>query len=196
MGLEVGSLVQTLEFELEDDLLNDLRKVFPNSNAPEKRLAYLAFKEWVEWLKGAERPTKISEQNIQRIMSIYSEILSGEVPDAETLYNEFNIPLGQARYITQAISYKSTGALHGLALQDILRAVNENIDKDEDISVIRIKRSSEKLLREIINKLSLNDDTIPPLSVSKDLGKYLDLKLRNYDLPAIKKVIEGKLAVA
>jgi hypothetical protein len=186
--------MKTLRFEVEDNLLTEIRKIFPNSTTPAEHLAYLALKEWVEWLKGAERPTKISEQNIQRFMSIYSEILPGEVPDAETLYNEFNIPLGQSRYIIQSISYKRTGVLNQLALQDILDSINKEIGSSDPISVIRIKRISEKILREIINELSLNDENIPAPSVSKDLGKYLEFKLRTHDLSAIKNVVQSKIS--
>ena len=145
-------------------------------------------------LKGSERPTKISEQNIQRFISIYGEILQDEVPDMEVLYNEFNIPLGQARYITQAISYKQTGTFHVIALKHILKSVNEKIGNSEPISIIRIKKTSERVLREIINELSYSDDSIPTPSVAKDLGKYVDYKLRTHDLQAIKDSVTRKLA--
>ena len=113
----------TLQVEVEDGLVHDAKRLFPHVTDVEAKVAAIAFQEWVGWLRGSERPMTISEQNIQRIISIYSEILKGEKPDTGTLYNKFNFPLGQSRYIIQAISYREAGLLYRMALEDIRAAI-------------------------------------------------------------------------
>lgn len=183
----------TIQIEVEDDLLRDLKNLFPQNESATNKLASLAFQEWVTWLKGLSRPTTISEQNIQRFIDIYSKITPGEVPDVETLYNKFNIPLGQARYITQAISYKKAGLIYSLTLKEILDSFdNGKVDQISNSITIKIHKTSEKALREIIYGLAYQDESIPTPLPLKELGKFVYYNIRNIDVDKIKQKLKEK----
>jgi hypothetical protein len=195
--------MRDIQVSVDDSLMNDIARLFPGAEDAASSLAALALREWVGWLVGTSRPMTISEQSIERIVDIYGTILTDEVPDASALYNQFSIPLGQARYIVQAISYKQAGALYRRALKDIEQAVDDRMAEREKLSKserdaqtdikIRILESSEKTLKELVLRLCYGDGAVPAPKRASTLGRYVYYSLRVKDVPAIQKVIGEKL---
>lgn len=193
----------TLEIEVEEGLAEQAEKLFPDATNPAGKLARLALREWVAWLRGELRPMTISEQNIERIIGIYGEVLVGDVPDASTLYNEFNIPLGQARYLVQAISYRRAGLLYSLALQGVgdgidgamvERAQLPESDRDAQTAItIRIPRVWEKTLEDVVLELCYEDDSVPRPEPCDRVGKYSFYTLRVRDVDSIRQSIDNRL---
>ena len=62
--------MKTLQIQVDDGLLQDIARLFPQTEEAANKLAALAIQEWVGWLKGTSRPMTISEQNIHRIIGI------------------------------------------------------------------------------------------------------------------------------
>jgi hypothetical protein len=183
-----------LQIEVNDNLIQDLKKFFPRNEKAAAEFASLAVQEWIAWLSGISRPTKISEQNIQRFIDIYSQIITGEMPDAGDLYNKFNIPLGQARYIIQAISYKRAGSLYALALKDVLASFDKgSVDPKLNTVTIRILKTSENILKEIIFDMAYENEKIPTPQPQKELGKFVYYALRINDIESIKNKLKEKL---
>lgn len=183
-----------LQIEVDDNLIQNLKKFFPRNEKAAAEFASLAVQEWIAWLSGISRPTKISEQNIQRFIDIYSKIIIGEMPDVGNLYNEFNIPLGQARYIIQAISYKRAGLLYAMSLKEVLASFDKGkVDTRLNTVTIRILKTSENILKEIVFDMAYENETIPTPQPQKELGKFVYYTLRINDVENIKNKLKEKL---
>ena len=189
--------MRVLSIEADENLIEDIQQLFPNIKNAADKLAALAFREWVRWLNSSARPMTISDQNIQRIIDLYSEIVENEIPDVRTLYNEFNFPLGQARYLIQAISYRRGGQLYHMALKEIYNAIKEETkvlpdDKPEKTITIKILRTSEQALLDAVLDLIYEDKDVPRPERTTAVGKYVWYKLRTKDAKKIKKNLEKR----
>lgn len=117
-----------------------------------------------------------------------------KMPDVETLYNDFNIPLGQARYIIQAISYKRAGPLYLNAVGEILNSFDTgNVDKKCNTITIKILKSSENILKEIIFGIAYKNESIPAPQPQKEFGKFVYYPIRINDIESIKNKLQDRL---
>lgn len=192
-----------IEIELDENLLDDVTRCFPTTPEATAKLAELAITEWVGWLNGSARPTTLSQQNTERVLRIYSDIMGGTTPDARTLHSNFKLPLGQARYIVQSIAYQQAGPLYQRALEEISAAITSEMAKRDglpsaereaqrDIN-IRILATSESALTDVILELCYADDSVYRPKRDDQLGKYVYFVLRVRDVPAIQQAIEQRL---
>lgn len=143
-------------------------------------VAELAFQEWIAWLSGSDRPLTITEQNTRRVLALYSTMYPNDIPNAESLYNNFRLPLGQARYIAQAISYQRGSHMHGLALENVLRAIHEAVAKwlarpeaeqaAQTRLIVKFPQSCDKVYVEAIGPLVLDNNVRRPQKEDLQFG--------------------------
>jgi len=68
----------------------------------------IAFMEFYNWVSGAKRYRSITEQYIDWVEQLYTQILpQDEAPSITRIYNSLNIPYGQATYIARVLSAKT-----------------------------------------------------------------------------------------
>jgi hypothetical protein len=167
---------KTVTFEFSDADLQKVKGLFPRLEGalPEVLLSELirmSLEEWVNWLSGEDRPLSVTDQNTKRVLALYKALYPTDVPDAVLLYNDLRLPLGQARYIAQAISYQRGTYLQILALQNILRALHTTVDAwqrrpnrgDQERFLIKIPASSENAYLGALKSLALNTEIAFPV---------------------------------
>jgi len=115
-------------------------------------LAQLAIASWVDWLSGEKRYTSLTQQYTDWIEAIYLHLLpEDEPPSIDRLYNSFNIPFGQAQYITRVLSNKTLTHWRQRAVERLKSAMEKKLDDVNEW----VKRGDATLKAEIIiDKLS------------------------------------------
>lgn len=73
-----------------------------------ERFSVIAFMEFYHWVAGTKRYRSITEQYIDWVEQMYTQILpQDEAPSGNRIYNSLNIPYGQATYIARVLSAKT-----------------------------------------------------------------------------------------
>ena len=146
--------------------------------------AQLAVESWIDWLSGETRYTSLTQQYADWIETIYVNLLpEDEPPSVDRLYNDFNIPFGQAQYITRVLNNKTLTHWRQKAIQQLKSAMENKLPEvDEWLangeSLLKAEITLDKLsyleLKSICDRLfRLNmGDFIPPNYQSKG-GLYL-----------------------
>gem|GEM_PF-5557383 len=168
--------VDTIEVQVDRNTVSALEQAFHRSGMSPAALATivarLALQEWTAWLQGAERPMTITDQNTKRVLALYEAIFPADVPSGELLYNDLRLPLGQARYIAQAISYQHGSYVQRLALEETLRSLAASIAKwknrpaAEQIQqlqvVVSFSQACDKVYQEALATLALAQQIAKP----------------------------------
>jgi hypothetical protein len=92
--------VKNIQDSLPESRFDDVQKIAES-------LIPLTISSWIDWLSGAKRYNSLTEQYLDWIEEIYSNILSlDEAPSTDRLFSSFNIPYGQAQYIARVLNNK------------------------------------------------------------------------------------------
>jgi predicted transcriptional regulator len=102
--------------------LTDSAKI---DNALEK-LAQLALSEWINWLSGTKRFLSLTEQTIERVAQIYERLLDNQQPKVSQLYNQLNLPHGQANYISRVLNERTLSTWRKQGLLELKKALTKN----------------------------------------------------------------------
>lgn len=159
-----------INIELSPESKAALKKIFKGQSgfAEEelaKIVANLAFDEWMGWISGQNRYSSLTEQSVERITDIFSEIMPGREPDINFLYNVLNIPYGKARYIVQVIAERQLSELNKIAIELLISLLSA---KSSEVSAMSPSERKTKYVNfEISNKrasriLIMAIDTLPP----------------------------------
>jgi hypothetical protein len=180
--------VAKINIELSDEQMWSIKRCFRQArfNDPERiasELAQLAVSSWIDWLAGAKRYTSLTEQHADWLEAIYVHLLpDDEAPAVDRVYNSFNVPYGQAQYISRVLSEKAltrwrrraADALK-LAMEAKLADVNvwiERGDTEANAEII-IDRLAYLELRIIVERLfKRNPDDISPPQVRSAANVY------------------------
>lgn len=158
----------SVEVTLNSDHQRIIKRVFGDQNIKDTaaELAQLAIEEWLDWIDGSRRYSSDTDQSIDRIISIYGEIMPDVEPEISFLYNRFNIPYGRSKYIVQAIINRQLHSLNLRANERLLKTLeaewNDYQEMDpEDRKVLQeirfvIDLREEKLLTTIIEQMPLS----------------------------------------
>jgi len=119
-------------------------------------IAQFAFDEWMEWLSNSERPVSLTEQSINRVIKIFSNVMPDAEPDVDFLYNKFNIPFGKARYIIQVVSERQLRELNDRSWKQLITALTkaeaEGTGRSE--AKIQVSRRAGRILGFVIKTAS------------------------------------------
>lgn len=154
-----------------------------------ERFAALAFRLFYDWITGAKRYRSLTEQYIEWVANIYTELLPPEEsPNVFRLYNKFNIPHGQATYICRVLNERALAHWRERAVAELRIALEEKREKaqgfvdkaePERMMVVKVSNLASLELRNITNTLFSVDHSILPPTVSSSYGE-----IRSVSVPA------------
>lgn len=178
-----------IQVEIPDELVEEIEAIFPQQREAARTLASIAVEEYVQWLTGERRPSKVTDINIQRITQIYERILHDDSPDVSTLVRRFNLPLGQARYLVQAMNYQDSRALRQRGLRRLVTSLrNQQIDVPDGTPrgvqpvLLRIPTSSAALFEEVNRDLCLAHDDMELVARGRNLGSVIEFRVDALDV--------------
>jgi len=157
------SVTVTLNSKQQDTI----QRVFGEKNTDQiaTHLSQLAIEEWLDWIEGRRRYGSDTDQSIDRVIDIYTEVMPDIEPDISFLYNRFSIPYGRSKYIVQAIVNRQLHSLNSRAKERLLQTLEvewkdfQSMDQDEKkvLQEIRfvVDLREEKLLTTIIEQMPL-----------------------------------------
>lgn len=154
----------------------DLLRTFPEQEAiPE--LALAALREWARWFAGTSRPATIAELEIGRIFDIYHSVLKEVSPSVDSLGQQFNMPMGRARYIVQSLEYRHRPFMRTRQIQAISLALEKcTLSDDKKTRIAVFDRGAQPLIDQILNELEADAQiTSRPTSVVTTQGVRYDL---------------------
>ena len=151
-----------IHFELLDEQVEHVKRAlhrsrFDDPESAANALAQLAMAAWLDWLSGEQRYTSLTQQYADWVEAIYLNLLlEEEAPSIDRLYNNFNIPYGQAQYITRMLNNKTMTFWRQRAIE-------------------RLRAMMEEKLPQVEDNLAANDSWVPAELVVDKLA-YLELR--------------------
>ena len=118
------------------------------------KLGLAALREWAQWLRGTSRPMSVSELEMDRLYTIYEQVLVDELPSVDTLAQVLDLPMGRARYLMQSLDYRHARFLHERQLRAVIRALRAAKWKGEKAGwVAEVDRSCQALVDRTLSDL-------------------------------------------
>jgi len=71
------------------------------------KFAQLAVQQAIDWITGRRRYGSLTEQHADWIEDLFDSFFPNEAPRAQRLYNNFNLPYGQAQYLARVLNDRS-----------------------------------------------------------------------------------------
>jgi hypothetical protein len=136
--------------------------------------AQLAFFEWSNWLSGDRRFLSLTEQTIERVAQIYQKILNTQQPKVSQLYNQLNLPHGQASYICRVLNERTLSVWRKQGLTELKKAL---LQKRKTASDYVAANEGEVAITIAITKIAL-------LELQRC---YEELRTKSPDLPPPKR---------
>jgi hypothetical protein len=166
-------------------------------------IAQLAFEEWIGWLSGTVRHTSITDQSIDRVINIFSNLMPNKEPDVNFLYNYLSIPYGRARYISQVALERQLRDWNDMALKQLIKVLElkkteveaMKDDRERNINYVRMQlnKRSMRLLISAIDQMPENKkpiDTFKLIASPLHETKTFELKAANVNdvLESVKRL--------
>jgi hypothetical protein len=119
----------TVSVALSDSDLTELQRSFPRAVPAEvaQTLVQLAAQEWLSWISGRARPGSMSDLEMERIISMFTQISPGEEISASTLFNRLNLPYGRSQYLARAIAERQIRELNAGAASELASALSTKL---------------------------------------------------------------------
>jgi len=167
----------------------------------------LAIDLFCDCIAGKARYRSLTELNIEVVQRIYEQMLDGECPSADRLFNGFNLPPGQAAYIARVLVEKAVPRWRKIGLVELRSRLDEQVEEKKSISPGDAKlsnvqfditqRARHELISICTNLMKSEGNTfIMPESVSGQ-GDYRRVKMLVVTLRRIQKhMIDNKLGKA
>jgi hypothetical protein len=175
-----------ISIDVDDSIIKSLGQRFPDLPDKEKlaaSLAKLALYEWEQWFAARLRPKSISALNQERIQMVFGDqsLYSGRRVTRGLLFNQFNLPYGEASYLERVFAEKDIPDLSETALKSIhddldlqLKDWNKDKNKKEDQEfTIEVDKLGQRLLQSIMQKAKETGKQMAPSeNVLKVHGYY------------------------
>lgn len=135
-----------ITIEVPPDVWDSLSRLGqPSERAP--ILAQAALREWAQWLRGTARPMSVSELEMDRLYTIYEQVLVDELPSVDSLARVLDLPMGRARYIMQSLAYRHGRFLNERRYRSVIRALQQGQwSKDKETVTVTVDRSCQVLM--------------------------------------------------
>src|SRR5262245_9306035 len=198
----------TLATEQVDALQASLRSLAdgkPPNDEQFRVLVSLAVGSWIDWLSGRKRYRSVTEQSIDWLSSIYTQILPQEEPSESRLYTHFNLPYGQAQYLARVLRDQHQGVWRTKALTALRDSLKVRVDearqwikesRGEERMTFLISKGSRVELSSVLGTLAQRGTPgLSPVRPEGTMGSYSYVSVAAADvvpiLKEIDKVLEG-----
>ena len=133
----------------------------------------LGYQHFYEWLSSNKRYRTLTEQYIEWLEDIYTQLLpEDEPPSYSRLYNRFNIPYGQSGYMIRVLNERELPHIRRRALEELKEALVEVVadaekairkKRPDQLFRITLSLQASRDLRNITNMLfRINEETLLP----------------------------------
>lgn len=146
-----------IKISIPDELSQLFSESFSNKvNNEEKYSTFISLgvKLWLETLMGYKRHRSITEMYINWIREIFNSFLINDAPDEKNLVSFFNIPYGQAAYISRVLREEDTLVARQKWLATLNKVLNE---RKEEAKTWREDNRGEELMEFRLHKFVLKE---------------------------------------
>ena len=168
-----------VSFELDESIFRSLSLRFPDITDKEKlvsSLANLAIREWELWFSARLRPKSISALNQERIQMIYqdSSIYLSKRVTRGVLFNQFNLPYGEAAYLERVFVEKDAPELRETSLKKIIDDLDSQLSawkKDKKHKVdqeftIGVDKLGQHIIQSIMQRVKEDEKEMAPREIA------------------------------
>jgi hypothetical protein len=127
--------------EVNDDQVSSIVTAFGLGSLSEaerdralKQFCQVAVKMQTEWIAGRARYRSLTDLNLQIVQELYETILPDEQPTPHALFNNFNLPYGQAAYLARVLAEKDIQKWRTAALKELALSVSDLMDEKKDVN--------------------------------------------------------------
>ena len=178
-----------LKISVPADLREALDKKLGSGSA--QGIAPAAFAEWASWLLATARPVSMSEMEIERVFTLYNEVLTEELPSASHLSGLLQLPIARCRYIVQAISYQHPQLMQQRRLAIVKKAFDA-VTQHGDIYVMDVEPECRQAVDDILSEIA-DSSGLAELRGRRH-GNLVRYELTPGYYQRLGKAIEGQLA--
>jgi hypothetical protein len=114
----------------------------------EDEFAQFAFDEWIHWLSAENRPTTLSEQEVDRLYRIIAEASSEKDLTIDRLIRDYKLPEGRARFLRSAVRRRYPQIL-APEIDKLVQLIKNAEKVDDGHSKFRIVEDDVFLFREV-----------------------------------------------
>ena len=169
-----------------------------NKDALVAALAKLALSEWDQWFAARLRPKSIPGLTQERIKMIFNDpdLYGGREVSRGILFNQFNLPYGEASYVERVFAEYDQPKLCAAALEKFVRALGEQLDawkkdkhrKDDQKFTIEVAKLAQRLLQTIMQRAKLEGVEIAPEERSQAVHGYYNYTFSPKEAEAIVRI--------
>jgi hypothetical protein len=161
MPSDESEIQVTLNVRLTQQDRRVLSELFPHQpNLPEilGQIGQMAMREWLDWLSGRKRYGSISDEAVERIFEIFTQLVPEREPSIDVLTNVLGIPYGRARYICQVIGQRQFHLLNEQALGQLRQSLASKVVPEGQLPAeretrIHLSRRSAGILASVVAEM-------------------------------------------
>ncbi|QDT52780.1 hypothetical protein Pan44_07920 [Caulifigura coniformis] len=176
-----------IKLSVPDDVVDAVAKRFPDKNnkkAVAAAVAQLAFHDWADWLSAHTRHRTISAMHQARIRAIFAhpDLYAGKSVKRGTLFNQWNIPYGEASYIERVFAEMELPHLIRTALKAIKTELGEQLKEWGETPVeqreqtqqftVEVDKYGQNLLQALMQDAKEQGLTMAPSERSSAVNGY------------------------
>lgn len=200
--------LKKLTVTIEDSVFKSLASRFPDISDKElvvETLARLALLEWDSWFAARLRPKTISALSQERVQMIFGEknLYAGKRITRGMLFNQFNLPYGEASYLERVFAEKDQPGLTAGAIQKIVSDLQKLLDawtkdknrKEEQGFTIEVNKLGQRLLQYIMQSAKEEGSSITAEEHISAVHGYYDYTFTKDDAKTVLETAQGLLKV-
>jgi len=179
-----------ISFDIDESIFQSLGQRFPDLPGKDKvaaTLAKLALTEWEQWFAARLRPNTIFQDP-----SLYS----GKRVTRGMLFNQFNLPYGEASYLERVFAEKELPDLSQATLGKILDELGKQVDKwkkdtdrkpDQEFT-IEVDKLGQRLLQAVMQKAKADGKDMAPAEHSLNVHGYYNYTFSKEEADTVIKI--------
>jgi hypothetical protein len=183
---------------IEESVFTSLSSRFPDISDKQvlvETLARLALSEWESWFAATLRPKTASALAQERVQMIFQEkdLYSGKRVTRGVLFNQFNLPYGEASYLERVFAEKDQPGLTDSTVEKIvsdlgrqLQAWNKDKSKKDDQEfTIEVNKLGQRLLQSLMQAAKENGSPITTTERISSIHGYYDYSFTKADAEVV-----------
>jgi hypothetical protein len=162
----------------------------------------LALESWIDLFSGAKRYRSLTEQYLEWLGIIYTEVLTEEEPSERRLFSQCHFPYGQAQYLARILREQQMGMWRDKALQMLKQLLSDRLkearewvrnSRGEERMVFQMSKGARVELNTIIDSLlEANTKGISPVRPEGTMGSFIALSLAASNVEMVLKEVEKR----
>lgn len=152
--------MKKITINIDDSIYKSLASRFPdlaNKDEVVSALARLSLTEWELWFTGKLRPKSVPGLTQERMKMIFADpsLYAGKEVSRGVLFNQFNLPYGEASYIERVFAEFDQASLCSKELKKIIDELEKQLQdwrkdkhkKEDQQFTIEVKKLGQRLLQ-------------------------------------------------